>query len=269
MADKVALVTGATSGVGRAVAEALGQRGWRVLVHGRDRMRGAEVVAAIRSAGGEAEFFQADFAALSDVRALAVSVSARHPKLSLLINNAGVGFGAPGAGRELSKDGFELRLAVNYLAPFLLTRLLLGSLKAAAPARIVNVASIGQRDLDFGDLQMTRGYNGLDAYRQSKLAMILWTFDLAEQLAGTGVTVNALHPATLMDTPLVREAGVAPRSTVAEGAEAILNLAVGEGAADATGAYYDGLKPAHAREQAYDPTARARLRALSEEMVGA
>jgi NAD(P)-dependent dehydrogenase (short-subunit alcohol dehydrogenase family) len=269
MTDKVALVTGATSGVGRAVALALGEAGWRVLVHGRDGARGREVVEAIRSGEGEADFLQADFDSLADVRTLAGEVSGRAPRLSLLVNNAGIGFGAPGSGRELSRDGFELRLAVNYLASFLLTALLLPNVKAAAPARIVNVASIGQRDLDFDDLQMTEGYSGLDAYRQSKLAMILWTFDLAEELAGTGVTVNALHPATLMDTPLVRASGVEPRSTVAEGAEAILNLAVGEGVAGETGAYYDGLKPARAREQAYDRAARARLRAMSEEMVGA
>jgi NAD(P)-dependent dehydrogenase (short-subunit alcohol dehydrogenase family) len=133
MSDRVALVTGATSGVGRVVAERLGAAGWRVLAHGRDSARGAEVVATITAAGGQARFLHADLASLAGVRALAAAVAQEGPRLPLLINNAGIGFGPPGAPRELGADGFELRLAVNYLAPFLLTRLLLPDLRAAAP----------------------------------------------------------------------------------------------------------------------------------------
>ncbi len=269
MTEKVALVTGATSGVGRVVAERLGGAGWRVLVHGRDAARGAEAVEAVAAAGGRAQLFLADLASLAGVRALAEAVTAEHPRLALLINNAGIGFGPPDSPRELSEDGCELRLAVNYLAPFLLTRLLLPGLLAAAPSRIVNVASIGQKDVDFEDLHLARGYSGLDAYRQSKLALIMLTFDLAEELRGSGVTVNALHPATLMDTHMVREAGVAPRSTVEEGADAIMRLAISEEISGRTGEYFDGLEPARAREMAYDPAARERLRRMSFELTGA
>jgi NAD(P)-dependent dehydrogenase (short-subunit alcohol dehydrogenase family) len=267
--DRTALITGATNGVGRVVAERLGRAGWFVLAHGRDAARGAETVRAIEQAGGRAQFLQSDFSSLESVRALARAVAADHPRLPLLINNAGIGTGPPGAVREESADGFELRLAVNYVAPFLLTRLLLPNICAAAPARVVNVASIGQGDLDFADLQLTHGYGGFDAYRKSKLALIMFTFDLAEELKSADVAVNAVHPATFMDTFMVRQSGVTPTSSVAEGADAIMNLAVSEAARDFTGEYFDGLRPSRARPQAYDRKARETLRRMSCEMTGA
>jgi NAD(P)-dependent dehydrogenase (short-subunit alcohol dehydrogenase family) len=213
MADRIALITGATSGVGRVVAKRLGRAGWFVLVHGRDQARGTQVVAEIEVDGGRAHFYRADLSSMGAVRGLADAVTKDHPQLHLLINNAGIGSGSPGSGRQESADGFELRFAVNYLAPFLLTRLLLPSVVAAAPARIINVASLGQREIEFDNLQMERRYSGTEAYRQSKLALIIFTFDLAEELKGRDVTVNALHPATFMDTFMVREAGSAPMST--------------------------------------------------------
>lgn len=261
---RTALVTGATSGVGVVVAKRLAQRGFLVLVHGRDEARGGKVVADIEASGGKASFLRADLASLDGVRALAKAVQQQHPKLHLLINNAGIGSGAPGSGREESADGFELRLAVNYLAPVLLTRLLLPGLLAAAPARVVNVASAGQRDIAFDDLQLNKRYSGRDAYCQSKLALVMHTFDLAEQLKEKGIKVNTLHPATYMDTFMVRQAGHEPISTVEEGADAILHLAVSE---EDTGQYFDGLRPARALVQAYDPKARERLRRLTDELV--
>jgi NAD(P)-dependent dehydrogenase (short-subunit alcohol dehydrogenase family) len=228
MADRVAFITGATNGVGREVARRLGRDGWLVLAHGRDEARSAEVVAEIEALGGRARFYRADLSSMRAARSLAEAVAGDHPKLALLVNNAGIGFGAPGSGREQGPDGFELRLAVNYLAHFLLTRLLLPNVLAAAPARIVNVSSLGQKEIDFDDLQMERRYSGVDAYRRSKLAQIMFTFDLAAELEGKGVTVNALHPATFMDTFMVREAGGEPMSTVAEGADAIMRLAASE-----------------------------------------
>jgi NAD(P)-dependent dehydrogenase (short-subunit alcohol dehydrogenase family) len=268
MMDRIALVTGATSGVGVVVAKRLAREGWLVLAHGRDQARGARVVGDIETAGGRARFYGADLSSMEGVRALAEAVARDHRHLHLLINNAGIGFGPPGTTRQEGPDGFELRFAVNYLAPFLLTRLLLPKLLVAAPARIVNVASIGQRDIDFDDLQLERHYSGRDAYRQSKLALIMFTFDLAEELKSRGVTVNALHPATFMDTFMVREAGGEPMSTVDEGADAIMNLAVSEETRGRTGEYFDGPHPARARAQAYDERARERLRQITFELIG-
>jgi NAD(P)-dependent dehydrogenase (short-subunit alcohol dehydrogenase family) len=261
-----ALVTGSTDGVGRVVAGQLGKMGARVLVHGRDQKRGERVVGEIRAGGGTADFLAADLASLADVRRLADAVRASTNRLDILINNAGIG--SAGTERQTSADGHELRFAVNYLAGFLLTYLLLPLIKASAPARIVNVASAGQQAIDFSDVMLTRGYSGTRAYCQSKLAQIMFTIDLASELQGTGVTVNALHPATYMNTTMVRRAGVTPISTVEEGAEAILNLAAGAALEERTGLYFNGLREARADRQAYDAAARARLRALSLELTG-
>jgi NAD(P)-dependent dehydrogenase (short-subunit alcohol dehydrogenase family) len=258
---KTALITGSTDGVGRLVAERLGAAGARVLVHGRDRERGQYVVAAIKQAGGNAEFFPADLASLAEVRRLAETVREAEARLDILINNAGIG--TAGVSRQTSADGHELRFAVNYLAGFLLTQLLLPLIRTSAPARIVNVASAGQQAIDFDDVMLTRGYSGTRAYCQSKLAQIFFTVDLAREVAGSGVTVYALHPATYMDTTMVRRAGVTPISTVEEGAEAILNLAVSPGLEDRSGRYFNRLREARANAQAYDDQARRRLTAIS------
>lgn len=264
---KTALVTGSTDGVGRMVAERLGQDGWRVLVHGRDRGRGEQVVASINAGRGSAEFLQADISAFAEVRRLADAVQRTTKRLDLLINNAGIGSGGPQGTRQTSADGHELRFAVNYLAGFLLTELLLPLLKASAPARIVNVSSLGQQALDFSDVMLTREYSGIRAYRQSKLAQILFTIDLAKELEGKDITVNALHPATFMDTKMVRDFGT-PRSTVEEGALAILKLATSAGVEGRSGLYFNGQEEARPDAQAYDPEARQRLKRLSLELTG-
>ncbi len=263
-----ALVTGSTDGVGRMVAEHLGEAGMRVLVHGRSRERGAEVVEAIRKSGGNVEFLQADLSALSQVRRLAENVREKTDRLDILINNAGIGTAGRSAEREVSSDGYELRFAVNYLAGFLLTRLLLPLLTASAPARIVNVASAGQQAIDFSDVMLTHGYSGTRAYCQSKLAQIMFTIDLAEELRGSGVTVNALHPASYMNTTMVRRAGIEPWSSVEQGAEAILRLAASPNLEGRSGRYFDGLREGRANSQAYDADARRRLKQLSEELTG-
>jgi NAD(P)-dependent dehydrogenase (short-subunit alcohol dehydrogenase family) len=262
---KTALVTGSTYGVGRRVAERLGAAGARVLVHGRDRARGEAVVADIEAAGGAAEFLAADLASLAEVRRLAGDVERATDRLDLMINNAGIG---SAGGRQVSADDHELRFAVNYLAGFLLTHLLLPLIKDSAPARIVNVSSLGQEPIDFDDVMLTRGYSGNRAYRQSKLAQILFTIDLAAELEGSGVTVNALHPATYMDTGMVRAAGITPTSSVDEGADAIMNLAVSEALAGRSGLYFNGLREARALPQAYDADARRQLKALSLKLTG-
>jgi len=265
---KTALVTGSTDGVGRLVAARLGEAGAYVLVHGRDRERGERVVADIKAGGGTAEFVAADLSALAEVRRLVEAVRQKADRLDLLINNAGIGTGGPSGVRQESADGHELRFAVNYLSQFLLTHLLLPLLKKSAPARIVNVASAGQQAIDFADVMLTHGYSGTRAYCQSKLAQILFTVDLAGQLEGSGVTVNALHPATYMNTTMVRLAGVTPWSTVEQGADAILNLAVSPALDGQSGLYFNGLRETRADAQAYDAEARKKLRALSLQLTG-
>ena len=226
LSQQTILITGATDGLGRQLAEHLAHIGARLLLHGRDPGRGAETLRAIRAATGNArlEFVQADFASLAEVHAMVAKVSGAAPRLDALVNNAGIGSGRRGAPRALSRDGIELRSAVNYLAPFVLTRGLLDLLRRSAPARIVNVSSAGQQALDFDDLLLERGYSGWRAYCQSKLAQILFTFDLAAELRGTGVTVNCLHPSSLMPTKMVLEAYGHTMSTIAQGVEATARL---------------------------------------------
>lgn len=264
---KTALITGSTDGVGRVVATRLGADGWRVLVNGRDRARGQQVVAEIKAAGGAAEFLQADLSSMAEVRRLADAVHQTTKRLELLINNAGIGRGEPQGARELSADGFELRFAVNYLSGFLLAHLLLPLIKNSAPARIVNVSSLGQQAIDFKDVMMTNDYSGMRAYRQSKLAQILFTIDLAPELQGSGVTINALHPATFMNTKMVREFGT-PMTTVEEGADAILKLAIGPELEGRSGLFFNGQREAQADPQAYDAAVRRQLRTLSLELAG-
>jgi NAD(P)-dependent dehydrogenase (short-subunit alcohol dehydrogenase family) len=268
LADKTVLITGSTDGVGRLVARQLGSQGAHVLVHGRDRTRGNQAVEQIRQSGGRATLHTADLASLDDVRELAAAVRRDHPRLDILINNAGIGSASGGRQRRTSADGYELRFAVNYLAGFLLTRLLLPLLKASAPARIVNVASAGQYPIDFDDVMLTRSYDGGRAYMQSKLAQIMFTFDLAEELAGSGVTATSLHPATYMNTTMVRESGTTPVSTVEEGADAILRLAIAPELEGRSGLYFDRTRETRAQPQAYDKAARQRLGALSLHLSG-
>jgi len=266
LAGKTVLLTGSTDGVGRFVARRLGEAGARVLVHGRDAERGAQAVAEIEKAGGAATFLRADLASLADVRRLAAAVQDTTDRLQILINNADIG--TAGGVRQVSVDGFELRFAVNYLAGFLLTSLLLPLLRASAPARVVNVSSAGQQAIDFAGVMLTRGYSGARAYCQSKLAQVMFTFDLAEKLAGTDVIATCLHPATYMDTTMVRRAGVTPVSTVDQGADAILNLARSPSLEGRTGLYFNGLREARAHSQAYDADARLQLWALSLKLTG-
>ncbi|WP_020135493.1 SDR family NAD(P)-dependent oxidoreductase [Streptomyces sp. 351MFTsu5.1] len=257
------LITGATSGLGRYVAFELVRAGHVVLAHGRDRAGTESLVAELRREG-EAEGFVADLASLAEVRDLGARVAEARPGLDVLVNNAGVGAGSSGSGRELSADGHELRLAVDYLAPVALTRAVLPTLTANAPARIVNVGSVGQEPLDFDDPEFTRGYAGFAAYCRAKFALAAHTFALAEELKGTGVSVNVLHPATFMDTAMVREGGVAPWSTVADGAPGVLALATKD---VGSGGYFDGTTPARAHEGTYDREVQKRLTALTDQLL--
>jgi NAD(P)-dependent dehydrogenase (short-subunit alcohol dehydrogenase family) len=191
------LITGATDGLGRGVAQALAAGGAAQLVHGRDAARAEALAGELHARGAAAvRVYLADLASLAEVRRLATDVRAREPRLQVLVNNAGIGSTVPTSARAESADGVELRFAVNYLSHYLLTRELMPLLRASAPARIGNVSSIGQSAIDFDDPMLTRGYSGMRAYCQSKLAQVMFTIDLAAELAGTGVTANSLHPAT-------------------------------------------------------------------------
>jgi len=273
---EVVLVTGATDGLGRALAAELARAGATVLVHGRDPRRIADTVAEVTAAAGDADggpraedrvrAYQADLSSLAGVRALADQVIAAEPRLDVLVNNAGIGTSVPGGEvRQESADGYELRFAVNYLAGYALTRLLLPLLRESAPSRIVNVASAGQQAIDFSDVMLTRDYDGARAYRQSKLAQILFTVDLAPELDAAEVTVNALHPATFMPTKIVAGPTL---STIAQGVEATMRLISAPAAETGTGRYFNGLDEARANDQAYDPEARRRLRELSGKLTG-
>jgi NAD(P)-dependent dehydrogenase (short-subunit alcohol dehydrogenase family) len=239
------LITGATDGLGRALAAELRGRGHDVAVHGRDRGR---VDAVAREVGAVAAHV-ADFARLDDVRALAEAARG----IDVLVNNAGVIVPE----RTLSEDGIELTFQVNHLAGFLLGLLTL-------PPRIVNVASIGQRAPDFDDLMFERGYEGYRAYSQSKLAQIMFTFELAGRRPD--LIVNALHPATMMDTKMVRSHYGTSRSTIAEGVESTAALVERD---DVTGRFFDRLSESRADESAYDPGTRRRLWDVSAELTSA
>jgi NAD(P)-dependent dehydrogenase (short-subunit alcohol dehydrogenase family) len=269
MDGKTVLITGSTDGVGRYVAAKLAAAGAKVLIHGRDGGRGKALADEIKRAGrGEAVFYQADLSSLAATGGLAEAVLADNTRLDIFISNAGIGSQNDGPARQISADGHELRFAVNYLAGFLLAYRLLPLLKASAPSRIVNVASLGQHPIDFDDVMITKGYSGSRAYAQSKLSQIMFTIDLAEELKGTGITVNSLHPATYMNTTMVRAGGITPISTVEQGGEAILHLAAGGDMADKSGLFFNGMNRAQANPQAYDAAARKRLRALSLELTG-
>ncbi|WP_205856972.1 SDR family NAD(P)-dependent oxidoreductase [Phytoactinopolyspora endophytica] len=261
------LITGATDGLGRYVATELVNGGHRVIAHGRNPSRLAE----LREALG-VETVQADLAELRQVDRLADEILQRYDRLDLLVNNAGIGGGADRSRREESSDGIELRFAVNYLAGYHLTRRLVSLVAASAPSRIVNVASIGQQPIDFADPLLTSSYDGLRAYQQSKLAQIIFTFELAEELSDRNVTVNALHPATLMPTTMVEEGWPGgAMSTLDEGGAATLRLITDPELADVTGAYFNSndRRPSRANPQAYDADARTELRELSDRLIAA
>jgi NAD(P)-dependent dehydrogenase (short-subunit alcohol dehydrogenase family) len=269
--EQVILVTGATDGLGRGVAERLAAGGATVLVHGRDDARGEATIRDIRDATGNERlrWYRADLASLADVRALAERVTADEPRLDALVNNAGIGTTLPGDGaRQVSADGYELRFQVNYLAHYLLTRLLLPLLERSAPARIVNVSSAGQAPIDFDDVMLEQHYEGYLAYCRSKLAQIMFTVDLADELVDRGVTANALHPGTFMPTKIVTHAGVDPLTPLEQGVDATVVLASDPALGGVTGRYFDGRRESRPNPQAGDAAARRRLRDLSDRLAG-
>ncbi|MCC6992393.1 MAG: SDR family NAD(P)-dependent oxidoreductase [Acidobacteria bacterium] len=260
--QRIALVTGSTDGLGREVARRLAAEGAHVIIHGRNIERGRAVVDEITASGkGSARFYRADFASLAEVRRLADEIVRDYGRLDLLVNNAGIIAQA----RQVSQDGHELTFAVNYLSGYLLTYRLLPLLEKGRSPRVVNVSSLAASPIDFADVMLERGYSSNRAYGQSKLAQVMFTIDLAEELKGKGIVVQALHPATYMNTTMVTSSGGTPRSTVDEGAAAVMN-AIATSAA--SGSYFVGQKVGTPHRQAADAGARRQLREVSRKLTG-
>ena len=266
--EQTVLITGATGGLGRALVHRAAGHGATVVAHGRDERRLRDLALEVEEATGTSiDTVAADLADLREVDRLADSVLDTYDRLDVLVNNAGVGFGVPDGPREVSVDGIELRFAVNHLAAYRLAGRLAKLLEVSAPSRIVQVASAGQLALDLDDPLTEHGWDGVTAYRRAKLAQVMATYDLAADLVGTGVTVNALHPATFMDTAMVRDSGVSPTSTVEEGLAATWRLVADPDLEGVSGRYFDGTREGTTDPQADDPAARAWVRALSDRLL--
>jgi NAD(P)-dependent dehydrogenase (short-subunit alcohol dehydrogenase family) len=280
MDGKVCLVTGANSGIGRETALALAKMGATVILVARDPTKGGAALDDIRRASGNehVELMLADLASLDSVRQLAADFRAKHQQLHVLVNNAG----SYNMQRSETKDGFETTFAVNHLAYVLLTTLLLDVLKASAPARIVNVSSASHRGatINFDDLHGNDGYRGLGAYGQSKLANVLFTYELARRLEGTGVTANCLHPGVVMTNFGHNNTGIFGSFfgvyhalarpfllTPEQGAETSIYLASSPEAEGVTGKYFVKKRPVESNEVSHDIEVAQRLWQVSEEML--
>lgn len=268
-ADRVIVLTGATDGLGRAVAHRLAAAASTTLIlHGRDPDRLAAVVTELAEHPATKIPLCADLSVMSQVHGLSDHIADAVDHVNVLVNNAGVGFGEPdGDDRRLTADGNELRFAVNHLAPFALINDLTGLLHAGAPARVVNVASLGQAPVDFDDLTLDSGYSGWRAYRRSKMAMITAGFLFAEKLAPLGITVNSVHPATFMPTKMVLMAGRVSEDSLETGVTSVMRLIEDPDLEGVTGAFFDRQAEAIARSDAYDPAFRAALWAASQQLT--
>jgi NAD(P)-dependent dehydrogenase (short-subunit alcohol dehydrogenase family) len=277
MSGKVCLVTGATAGIGLATAKGLAEQGATIIGVGRNRDKCLAVDARIRPETGNpaVEFVQADLSSQAEVRRLAGEIKRSQTRFDVLVNNVGAFF----MSRRPSIDGIEMTWALNYLGVYLLTELLLDTLKDSAPSRIVNVSSAmhSSAQINFDDLQGERKYSGMKAYGQSKLALLMYTYDLARRLAGTGVTVNAVHPGFVASDmyrssggvvkllgPVIRLMAISPEA----GAETSIHVATSPEVAGVTGKYFVKKQPVSSAPASYDVAATARLMALTAAMVG-
>jgi NAD(P)-dependent dehydrogenase (short-subunit alcohol dehydrogenase family) len=277
MTGRTVLVTGGTGGIGKATAAGLAALGARVAITGRDRRRADEAAAEIRAAGGPAvDVFVADLSSQAEVRRLASEVLDGLPRLDVLVNNVG-GFWNT---RRVTADGLEHTFALNHLAPFLLTNLLLDRLKENAPSRVVTVSSGAQAmgRIDFADLQGERGYSGQRAYNQSKLANVLFTYELARRLQGSGVTANVLHPGVVRTAFGAEDPGRVQKlfvpfarpfmKTPEQGAATSIHVASAPELEGVTGQYFANSKPKRSSARSYDEAVAARLWDVSCELTG-
>jgi NAD(P)-dependent dehydrogenase (short-subunit alcohol dehydrogenase family) len=266
LSEKIILITGSTDGIGKLTALSLAKQMAKIIIHGRGKEKVNLVINELKNSTGNQNIngFTADFSSLKEVRKFANEVLTKYSGIDVLINNAGVGF----ADERYSNDGYELRFAVNYLAPFLLTRLLLPALKNNAPSRIINVSSIGQHPIDFDDIMLEKNFDSFKAYRQSKLALIMFTIDLAAELKNENITVNSLHPGTLLNTNMVRRSNINPMGEPETGADAEVFLATSEKVSNITGKYFNVKTEASPHTQAFDKNVRERLRKISLELTG-
>ena len=267
MQDRIVLITGSTDGIGKETARQLAALGATVLVHGRNAARCQATQDEIRQATGNSrvDYLVADLSSQKQVRQLAAEISARYDRLHVLINNAGVIL----LNRQMTEDGLETSLAVNHLAPFLLTHLLLDLLKQSAPARIITVSSTVHYDgqIDFKNLQGERRYNGVVAYKVAKLGNVLFTLELAERLKGTGVTANCLHPG-IVTTKLLDTGWGWTGVSLAQGAALSVYLASSPQVEKVTGAYFEQTTPYKASPQAYDVRLRQTFWEVSAKLAG-
>ncbi|MGE3295902.1 MAG: SDR family oxidoreductase [Porticoccaceae bacterium] len=267
MKNKICLVTGANSGIGLETARGLARCDARVIMVCRDQKKGEAARRDIMATtgNGKIDLLIADLASLKSVRQLAAQVNANYPQLHILIHNAGL----MSKHREVSVDGFEMQFAVHHLAVFLLTDLLLDLLKKSAPARIINVSSMIHKlgKINFGDLQSERKFGTYRTYGQSKLAMILYTYELATRLRGTGVTVNALHPGAVA-TNIGMPAWLNPfLATPERGARTTLYLATSPDVERVTGKYFVNSKEAASSRESHDRNLGGRLWVISEQLI--
>jgi NAD(P)-dependent dehydrogenase (short-subunit alcohol dehydrogenase family) len=277
MVGKAVLITGGTSGIGRATAIGLASMGARVGITGRDRDRADQAATAIARASGNpsVDVFVADMSSQAEVRRLADEVLSAYPRLDVLLNNVGGYWDT----WHVTADGLEHTFALNHLAPFLLTNLLLERLKQSAPARVVTVASgahaMGR--IDFDDLQGERSYSGSRAYNQSKLANVLFTYELARQLEGSAVTANALHPGVVRTSFGAGDPGGVQKLLVpfmrpfmkspTQGAATSIHLASSPDLVQVTGQYFANSKPKRSSKASYDEAVAARLWQVSANLV--
>jgi NAD(P)-dependent dehydrogenase (short-subunit alcohol dehydrogenase family) len=278
MKGRICMVTGANSGIGRATALELAGRGATLVMVARDQQKGESAMSEIRkqTENDSIDLLIADLSSLKSVRELAQKFLAKYPRLHVLINNAGL-FNQK---RHVTPDGYEATFAINYLAPFLLTNLLLDQLKSSAPSRIVNVSSVGHYNghVDFDDLNMEKNYGGWKAYQQSKLALVLFTRELARKLEGTGVTVNSVHPGTVATNIWSRPMGplgfvmAVPKlfmTSPKKGAETVVYLAASPEAQKTNGEYWDKLKVKKSSEESYNEDIAKRLWEVSMKLTQA